>query len=291
MELGLAVGGLVVGFVVGLTGMGGGALMTPMLVLGFGVPPFVAVGSDLVVSALIKPVGSGVHLKRGTVHRRLALWLVAGSVPCALLGVWLLHLMGGATGALDGVVSLALGVALVLVAVGLVLRSLVVVDRSVATAPHSSPRVRPLPTLLIGAVGGFIVGITSVGSGSLMMLALLLLYPALSFSRLVGTDLAQAVPLVVAAALAHVVVGDVSWPIVLSVSAGALPGVLLGARLSSRAPDHLLRPALIVILAASGLKFLGVPSVVIGGGSLVALVSLLWSAHARAQATARRLVS
>lgn len=256
--------GLGVGFVVGLTGMGGGALMTPLLVLLFGVPPLTAVSSDIVASMVMKPVGGTVHWKRGTVNKRLVAWLVLGSVPSAFLGVLLLKELG--TGPdLQGRVKLALGIALLVVTAGLLLRPWLSrrrVGESVAPL-----RVRPLPTLLIGIVGGLVVGLTSVGSGSLMMILLLVLYPRLRLSELVGTDLVQAVPLVTSAALGHLLFGDFALALTGSILLGSLPGVFLGARFSSRAPDYVIRPALIVVLLASGLKLLGV-----GGGLLASVV-------------------
>ncbi len=248
--------GLGVGFVVGLTGMGGGALMTPLLVLLFGVPPLTAVSSDIVAAMVMKPVGGVVHWKRGTVNLKLVGWLVAGSVPSAFLGVLLLREFGAGPD-LQARVKVALGMALLVVTVGLVIRPLLARRRK----PGDSLiplHVRSLPTLLIGIIGGLVVGLTSVGSGSLMMILLLLLYPRLKLSELVGTDLVQAVPLVASAALGHLLFGDFELGLTGSIIIGSLPGVFLGARFSSRAPDYVIRPALIVVLLASGLKLLSV---------------------------------
>ena len=169
--------GAFVGFVVGLTGMGGGALMTPILVLLFGVEPLTAVSSDIVASMIMKPIGGGVHWKRGTVHRGLVKWLVMGSVPSAFLGVLLLKKLGSGA-ALQGNIKMALGVALLIVSAGLVIRPLLAARKK----PGESLlpfEVKPLPTLLIGILGGVVVGLTSVGSGSLMIILLLMLYPRL----------------------------------------------------------------------------------------------------------------
>lgn len=254
--------GLGVGFIVGLTGMGGGALMTPLLVLLFGIPPLTAVSSDIVASMVMKPVGGTVHWKRGTVNRELVKWLVMGSVPSAFLGVLLLKELG--TGAdLQGRVKVALGVALLVVTFGLVIRPLLAQRRK----PGDSVLplvVKPLPTLLIGIAGGLVVGLTSVGSGSLMIILLLLLYPRLKLSELVGTDLVQAVPLVASAALGHLLFGDFALALTGSILLGSLPGVFLGARFSSRAPDYVIRPALIVVLLGSGLKLLGAGDLLLG---------------------------
>ncbi len=289
LDLSVAVAGLLVGSVVGLTGMGGGALMTPVLVLLFGVPPLTAVSSDLVASMIMKPVGGGVHLRRGTVNRALVGWLALGSVPAAFAGVLLLRLLG--TGAqLDARLKLALGGALLVAAAALLLKG-VLAPR--ATDASTEPvRIRPLPTVLIGAAGGLVVGMTSVGSGSLMIVLLLLLYPRLRLAELVGTDLVQAVPLVASAAVAHLVFGHVELALSASVLLGALPGVYLGARLSSRAPDVVLRPALITVLAASSLKLLGagtplVVGLALGAGACVTLVMLVRRSPAGAPRASR----
>lgn len=249
--------GAFVGFVVGLTGMGGGALMTPLLVLLFGIQPLAAVSSDIVASMVMKPIGGGVHWKRGTVNRDLVKWLVLGSVPSAFLGVLILKELGGVGPELQSRIKLALGLALLLVSVGLVVRPLLAARKR----PGESLLplvVKPLPTVLIGIVGGLVVGITSVGSGSLMIILLLMLYPRLKLSELVGTDLVQAVPLVTSAAIGHLLFGDFQLALTGSILIGSIPGVFLGARFSSRAPDYVIRPALIVVLAVSSLKLLGV---------------------------------
>jgi uncharacterized membrane protein YfcA len=257
----LALAGFGVGAIVGLTGMGGGALMTPMLVLFFGVPPLAAVSSDLVASAVMKPFGSFVHIRRGTVNWGLVGWLCAGSVPSAFLGVLLMRAIGTSGGVQDAV-QLALGVALLLAVVGLIVKSMR--GAKDGGTPAAPVRVRPLPTALLGAVGGLVVGLTSVGSGSLIIVVLLALYPMLRANDLVGTDLVQAVPLVTAAALGHVFFGDLHLDLSAAILVGSVPGVLLGARLSSRAPAGLIRSALVLVLLASALKLFGVPNAAIG---------------------------
>jgi len=275
-----------IGIVVGLTGMGGGALMTPVLVLFFGIPPLTAVSSDLVASAVMKPVGSLVHLRRGTVHLPLVAWLCVGSVPMAFAGVLLARALGDGQEVQD-VIQTALGVALLVAATGLTVRAyLRLVERarrrdgSADPLPQGRPEiaVRVLPTIAVGAVGGVVVGMTSVGSGSLIIIALMALYPALKASSLVGTDLVQAVPLVVSAALGHVLFGDFQLELTASLLLGAVPGVYVGARLSSRAPGGLVRRALAFVLLASALKLLGLPNAETGVALvLVALVApLLW---------------
>jgi len=251
----LTLAGLAVGCVVGMTGMGGGALMTPVLVLFFGVPPLAAVSSDLVVSAVMKPVGAGVHLRRGTVHRSLVGWLCLGSVPAAFGGVLIARALGDGAGVQE-IIKVALGVALLLAAGGMVAKAAMASRAKGGPAP-SVVRARPLPTVLVGIVGGIVVGMTSVGSGSLIIVALLLLYPALKANDLVGTDLVQAVPLVVSAAAAHLMFGDFQLDLTLALLLGALPGVYLGAQLSSRMPSRLVRRALVLVLLMSALKLLG----------------------------------
>jgi uncharacterized membrane protein YfcA len=256
--------GAFVGFVVGLTGMGGGALMTPILVLLFGIDPLTAVSSDIVASMVMKPIGGGVHWRRGTVHVGLVKWLVMGSVPSAFLGVLLLRQFGSGA-ALQANVKFALGVALLVVTVGLIVKPLLAARKK----PGESMMplvVKPLPTLLIGIVGGLVVGLTSVGSGSLMIIFLLMLYPRLKLSELVGTDLVQAVPLVASAAAGHLLFGDFKLGLTTSILIGSVPGVFLGARFSSRAPDHVIRSALVVVLLVSGLKLVG------GSNQLLAVV-------------------
>src|SRR5215470_10622209 len=206
----LAFAGLGVGVVVGLTGMGGGALMTPILVLAFGVPPLAAVSSDLAASAVMKPFGGFVHARHGTVNWSLVRWLCLGSVPAAFLGVLLTRLLGQAH-EVQQAVQYALAVALVLAAVGLVIKAYVGRRHAAAGRPAVDARsivVRPLPTALLGAAGGLVVGLTSVGSGSLIIVVLLALYPSLRANDLVGTDLVQAIPMVAAAALGHALFGD-----------------------------------------------------------------------------------
>ncbi len=273
LDLTIALAGLVVGLVVGLTGMGGGALMTPALVLLFGIQPLAAVSSDLMASFVMKPVGGVVHWRRGTVNRPLVTWLAIGSVPSAFTGVVLLRAVG--TGSTDGTgstvqttVRTSLGIALVVAASMLVVKAVLDVRRRIRTnggaIDEPAPVVRPLPTLLVGVLGGLVVGLTSVGSGSLIIVLLLMLYPTLKASDLVGTDLVQAVPLVGSAALAHLLFGDFRLGLTASILVGSLPGVYVGARLSSTAPSWLVRPAIGIVLLASGLKSLDVPTVTVG---------------------------
>jgi uncharacterized membrane protein YfcA len=264
----VALAGLVVGFTVGLTGMGGGALMTPILVLLFKVQPLAAVSSDLVAAVVMKPVGGAVHLRRGTVNKRLVGWLVAGSMPSAFAGVLVLRRLGNGA-AVQNHIKTALGVALLLAVATMIARAFLNVRRrAVKGLPLAEPAgvadhapqvaVRPLPTFLVGVLGGLVVGMTSVGSGSLIIVLLLLLYPQLKASELVGTDLIQAVPLVGAAAFGHILFGDFKLDLTTSLLIGSVPGVYIGARVSAIAPGRVIRRALAFVLTASALKLLNV---------------------------------
>jgi uncharacterized protein len=294
----MAAGSLLVSIIVGLTGMGGGALMTPMLTVFFGVPPLTAVSSDLVAAAVMKPVGSLVHLRHGTVNLRLVGWLCAGSVPSAFCGVLIARALGDGSGVQD-VISKAMGVALLLAAAGLAIRGYMAMkdrasrrtDRRTAVpgspASTSPPAIviRPVPTVLVGIVGGLSVGMTSVGSGSLIIVTLLALYPALKANQLVGTDLLQAVPLVWAAAFGHILFGDFKLEVTAALLAGSIPGVIIGSLVSARAPGGLIRRILAFVLLASALKMFDVGNiamvlilVAVGAGAGVAWM-LLRVAH------------
>jgi uncharacterized protein len=267
----IILGSGVVGLLVGLTGAGGGALMTPMLILLFGVQPSAAISSDLVAAVLMRPVGAAVHLRKGTVNLRLVGWMMLGSVPSAFLGAYLLHLLGKSA---QGNVEKALGAALLVGAGAMVLRY--VLDRRSGNQRRgtvSDVVCRPLLTVCIGVVGGLIVGMTSVGSGSLMIVLLLFLYPALGASQLVGTDLTQAVPLTLAAALGALAFGHVEFAVTTSIVIGSVPAVLVGSLLSSRAPDRFIRPAITFVIFASGLKYAGMGTTALGWTLAVVLVA------------------
>ena len=268
LDWALVAGGLFVGFVVGLTGMGGGALMTPMLVFFFHVPPLAAVSSDLVAAAVMKPVGGFVHTRHGTVHWGLVKWLALGSVPAAFCGVLLLK-TAGSSGDVQNIVKKALGVALLLAAGSLIVRAYITMTERARRRRGEVPRavtdlgkvkVKPIPTVLIGMVGGLVVGMTSVGSGSLIIIALMALYPGLSAAALVGTDLIQAVPLVFSAAFGHILYGDFQLSLTASLLVGSIPGVYVGAKVSAMAPAGIVRRALALVLLASALKLLDVPT-------------------------------
>jgi uncharacterized membrane protein YfcA len=257
-------GSAVVGFLVGMTGAGGGALMTPMLILLFGVTPAAAISSDLVAAVVMRPIGAAVHLRRGTVNLRLVGWMVLGSAPMAFVGAYLLHLMGDSKAAQENI-EVALGAALLVGAAAMVLRQ--ALDRRAGagrTGMVHDIQARPLPTIAIGMIGGIIVGMTSVGSGSLMIIMLLFLYPMLGAGQLVGTDLTQAVPLTLAAALGALAFGHVEFGVTTSLILGSVPAVFIGSLVSSSAPDRYVRPAITFVVAASGLKYVGVETTTLG---------------------------
>jgi uncharacterized membrane protein YfcA len=270
----IALAGLIVGFVVGMTGMGGGALMTPILVLLFKVDVGTAVTSDLVAALIMKPIGGGVHMARKTVQWGLVRWLCIGSIPGAILGTFAIKMLRDSSANVENDLKIVLGSVLVLASTTMVLkawlqgrrtqreRAIVAAGGTIDTKPLVA---KPLITVVIGALGGAVVGMTSVGSGSLIIVMLLLLYPRLKGTDLVGTDLVQAIPLVAAAALAHVfILHDFKLALTSSILLGSVPGVYLGARLSSRAPDGVIRPALVFVLVASGLKLLGLETQTLG---------------------------
>ncbi len=279
----IVLGSAVVGFLVGMTGAGGGALMTPMLILFFNVKPSTAISSDLVAAVLMRPVGAVVHMTKKTVNYGLVGYMVLGSVPAALLGSWVLHLLGNSTGAETNVQRI-LGAALLVGAFAMVLR--VVLDKRSGQSRRGligQVVVRPLPTVAIGLVGGFIVGMTSVGSGSLMIVLLLFLYPVLGANQLVGTDLTQAVPLTMAAALGALAFGHVEFSVTTSIVIGSVPAVLVGSLISSRAPDRYIRPVITFVIFASGLKYVGLGTSALGWtlGAVLLAAGLYWVFYAR----------
>ncbi|MGH3866926.1 MAG: sulfite exporter TauE/SafE family protein [Pseudonocardiaceae bacterium] len=282
MHLALAVAGLLVGFLVGLIGMGGGALLTPLLVLVFRVAPLAAIASDLLTSLVMMPVGAVVHLRCRTVDWRLVRWLTVGSVPAAFAGAMLI----GSIGHIPGVqadLKLAIGIALC-VSVGMTLlrqvldRRASLQDELQGDQDDGPPVVYPLRTVAIGVMGGFAVGMTSVGGGSLVIALLLITYPRqLRPAQLAGTGLVQAIPLVATATVGHLLYGDVHLAAATSLLFGALPGVYLGARLSTRGPAAVIRPLIVAVLLASGLALLKVPTplmIAAAGAGLVTTVLL-----------------
>jgi uncharacterized protein len=255
----------VVGLLVGMTGAGGGALMTPMLILLFGVNPASAISSDLVAAVVMRPFGALVHLRARTVNLKLVRWMVLGSVPAAFLGAYLLHTLGDTKSAQKNI-EIALGVALIIGASAMALRLALDLRAGInrRTASVKELGVRPLATVAIGIIGGLIVGMTSVGSGSLMIVLLLFLYPTIGAGQLVGTDLTQAVPLTLAAAVGALIFGHVVFGVTASLIIGSVPAVLVGSAVSSTVPDRYIRPVIAFVIFASGLKYVGVATTTLG---------------------------
>jgi uncharacterized membrane protein YfcA len=268
-----------VGIVVGLTGMGGGALMTPALIL-LGVNPTAAVANDLVSASVSKSVGATVHWREGSPNLKLAMWLMIGSVPTAFAGAFIVRAVAGGEAHQDTFLTYAIGAALLFTAGTYALRmylNLRIVTEG-GVLPEDDPVVKPVATLIVGAVGGLLVGITSVGSGSLIMVTLLLLYPTLSAVKLVGTDLVQAVPLVLAAAISHVIVSGVDWAVLIPLLVGSVPGTFLGARIAHWVSQSVIRRGIVIVLTLTGLKMLGMPPELVGiiGAGLLILGPVVW---------------
>jgi uncharacterized membrane protein YfcA len=273
LELSLAVAGAFVGLLVGLTGMGGGALLTPLLVLFFNVPPLAAISSDLVTSLVMKPVGAAVHLRRRTVQTGLLKWLALGSVPAAFLGSMIIGKIGHSS-SVQSDLKVVIGVALLASLSCAVIRQLI--DRRPTAERVAEPLVvKPGRTVAIGIIGGFAVGMTSVGAGSLIIALLLLAYPRLAPKQLVGTDIVQAIPLVASAAFGHLLFGEVRLSVTTSLLLGAIPAVYVGARLSAQAPSRVTRPIVSGVLMGSALALLHVPAAAIVAGSLAAATGMI----------------
>jgi uncharacterized membrane protein YfcA len=256
--LSIAAAGFFVGIVVGLTGMGGGALMTPALIfLGVGHTASI-VTADLTAAAVYKTGGALTHAREGSPNLRLAGWLILGSVPMAFIGPWLVQAVTDDPTELEKTLKLCIGIALLFAASTYALRLYINLKRvrRGGVLPDDNPRIRPVPTLLVGMLGGLLVGVTSVGSGSVIMIALLMLYPGLSAVRLVGTDLVQAVPLVLSAALANIAIHGLEWDLVIPLVIGSVPGTLLGSRLAPRVPQSFIRRGIVIVLTMSGVALL-----------------------------------
>ncbi|MEY4136816.1 MAG: hypothetical protein RL205_944 [Actinomycetota bacterium] len=291
IDFALSLGGLIAGIMVGLTGMGGAALVTPMLVLIFGINPAAAVSSDVVASAIMKPVGALVHIRAKTVHWGLVGWLSAGSIPGVLLGTLIFAKVLTSDDA-SNTIRTWIGWVLILALAAMIAKNFVSARakriRGEQPMQGTDMPVKVVRTMMLGFFVGAIVGMTSVGSGSLIVTIMLLLYPLLRPSVLVGTDLTQAVPMLIAGAIAHAGFGDISIAVVVSLLIGQIPGIYLGAKLSSRYDGHRLRWLLMVVLAATAIKLLGAPALLSGAiaiiGAAIVIVMIL-----RERAAAKRL--
>ena len=248
--------GFVVGAIVGLTGMGGGSLMTPLLILLFGVHPLTAVGTDLLYAAVTKTAGTAIHSKKGNVDWRVAGLLAAGSVPATVLIIWVLSRVPKQSPTTATIISMSMGVVLIIAAVAIFFRGRI---RDYALARADNPtRMRysgPI-TVVFGAVLGVLVSLCSVGAGALGVAVLFFLYPRLPPVRIVGSDLAHAVPLTLVAGMGHWVIGSVDWSIVGALLLGSLPGISVGSHVAARISDRLLLPVLASILVLIGLRLI-----------------------------------
>lgn len=265
---GLALASAVIGFLVGLTGMGGGALMTPMLVLLFGVAPSAAISADLVAALFMKPLGVVVHWRRQSIEPRLVRHLAYGSVPAAIAGTYVMNRFAATRGT-ERHLQMILGVALIIGASTVLARALA----GAREVPRRGRRVDRALVVGAGVLGGFMVGLTSVGAGSLITVMLLVLYPHLRADQVVGTDLAQSIPLTAAATLGTLLFGHVAFSLTASIIVGAVPAVVVGSLLSSRPIARSLRPYLAGVALVSGLKYVGVPPAGLGAGAALVVVT------------------
>jgi uncharacterized protein len=274
--------GLLIGGLVGLTGMGGGSLLTPILVIVFGFKPTYAVGTDILHGAIFKSFGAVRHRRLGTVHARLVFWMFLGSGPMSLLGVsvatWLTHRYG------DGVQSVeayAIGAALILGGIGLIAKTLIKIGVQPDDAPFILSRRDRVIAVLIGAVFGFVVGLTSVGSGTFFGLVMVLVYP-LTVAKIVGTDIFHAAALLWVAGFGHLVAGNVDLHAMFWLLLGSIPGVLLTSQLTLRLPGQALRLGLATVLILSGIKLVDAPGadwIVLAGFIVGGIVLAAWGAR------------
>jgi uncharacterized membrane protein YfcA len=274
--------GLLIGGLVGLTGMGGGSLLTPILVIVFGFKPTYAVGTDILHGAIFKSFGAVRHRRLGTVHARLTFWMFLGSGPMSLLGVslatWLRHHYGDSV---QSVEAYAIGAALILGGLGLVAKTLIKVGIQPDDAPFLLTRRDRLIAIAIGAVFGFVVGLTSVGSGTFFGLVMVLVYP-LTVAKIVGTDIFHAAALLWVAGVGHLVAGNVDLHAMFWLLLGSIPGVLLTSQLTLRLPGQALRLGLATVLVLSGVKLVNTPGadwIVLAGFIVGGIVFAAWGAY------------
>ena len=245
--------GLVVGALVGFTGVGGGSLMTPLLVLLFGIHPATAVGTDLLYAGITKSGGTIVHGMNRTVDWRITGRLAAGSIPTTILTLLALSYFGKDSHGTSSVITTALGFALILTAISLLFRRWILSWLATYTDGMSDAQIRAY-TILLGAVLGVMVSISSVGAGAIGVTVLLLLYPKMPIVRIVGSDIAHAIPLTLIAGAGHWYLGSVDWPLLVSLLIGSLPGIAIGSHFAAKVPDRVLRPILASTLAIIGAK-------------------------------------
>lgn len=257
MDFGYSVAGFVVGAIVGLTGVGGGSLMTPLLVLMFGIHPAKAVGTDLLYAAITKSGGTWVHARKGTVDWKITGLLAAGSMPATAATLLAMHFyMPGGFGNATRLISSALGIALLLTAASLIFRSKLMVWAQSRNKEPRSQKATDILTIITGVILGVLVSLSSVGAGALGVTALLFLYPALPTVKIVGSDIAHAVPLTLVAGIGHWFMGSVDFELLGALLVGSLPGIYIGSHLAVRIPEKVLRPSLAAILLFTGSKLI-----------------------------------
>ena len=269
MDWKLSLAGLLIGVLVGMTGMGGGSLMTPMLVFFFGFKPTVAIGTDILHGAIFKSFGAARHRQLGTVHARLTLWMLLGSAPFSLVGVglstWLHHRYGDG---FEDVAAIILGLALIAGGLGFAVKTFLT-GRAKSDAPFVLATSDRRIAFFLGVAGGFIVGLTSVGSGTFFGLVMLVAFP-LTAAKIVGTDIFHAAALLWVAGAGHLVAGNVDLHATAWLLTGSIPGVLLGSQMTVKLPERGLRSALALVLTLAGVKLLEPP----GTNAILAVVAV-----------------
>jgi uncharacterized membrane protein YfcA len=265
MELGYIIAGLIVGFMVGLTGVGGGSLMTPLLIFGFGLPPLTAVGTDLLFAALTKMGGIWAHWRHRTIQWRVVGFLALGSIPATLITLQILKLFQSRGQQLESLINTALGIALVLTALSLPLKSWLQSMVAKGRLPRSlqtiyllrwNPRFTAVSTIVMGGMLGFLVTLSSIGAGALGAVVLLYLYPGLRMVQIVATDIAHAVPLTAIAGIGHWHLGSVDVILLGSLLLGSLPGIYLGSHVGVNISERTIQVALSALLMFIGIKFI-----------------------------------
>ena len=257
MDFGYSVAGFIVGAIVGLTGVGGGSLMTPLLVLMFGIHPAKAVGTDLLYAAITKSGGTWVHARKGTVDWKITGLLASGSMPATAITLLLVHFYApGGFGNSTKLISSVLGVALLLTAASLIFRSKLLAWAQARNKTPRSQQATDTLTIITGVILGVLVSLSSVGAGALGVTALLFLYPKLPTVKIVGSDIAHAVPLTLVAGIGHWMMGSVDFELLGSLLVGSLPGIYIGSHLAVRIPEKVLRPSLAAILLFTGSKLI-----------------------------------
>lgn len=256
-QVGLVVAGLVVGLIVGLTGVGGGSLMTPIL-LWFGISPTTAVGTDLLYAAITKAGGVYVHNKKKNINWPITAWLCLGSIPAALLTLYILHILNADITALNSIIKYSLGWALVFTSVAILFKKKIMAysEKHAGDKFHRESKTQNFLTIAIGVLLGITVTLTSIGAGALGTVTLFFLYPLLPTNRLVGTEIAHAVPLTLVAGIGHATMGNLDLFLLGQLLMGSLPGIYVGSMLSGKVPDLFLRNALAIMLFFVGFKLI-----------------------------------